>query len=271
MNRADFYAYLRKRDSGIFGTSLSQRQVDGTEAILDAADGLPIEHVAYHLATPYLETGRKMAANVESMNYSVNGLLKTFGRHRISQADAERLGRSGSRPAQQREIANTVYGGEWGRKNLGNTQTDDGWRFRGHGMVHLTGRRNFSVASTRLGVDMINNPHLALNNETAAECLVIGCEEGWFTGKKLSDYLPGDYVQARRVVNGLDRAAEIAGYARAFEAALRAGGYHPTILLKPTKPSVPPEPSAPPAPEVPDPQPGFWGRLWRDLRAYLGA
>jgi hypothetical protein len=49
--------------------------------------------------------------------------------------------------------------------------------------------------------------------------------EGWFTGKRLADYIQGsrcDYLDARRIVNGMDRAAPIAGYARAFEAILRA-------------------------------------------------
>jgi len=44
----------------------------------------------------------------------------------------------------------------------------------------------------------------------------------------MSDYLPGDYLGARRVVNGTDRAAQIARHARDFEAALRAGATSPT-------------------------------------------
>lgn len=55
--------------------------------------------------------------------------------------------------------------------------------------------------------------------------MVDGMEAGRFTGKKLSDYLPGDYVNARRIINGTDKAEQIAGYARQFEAALKAGGW----------------------------------------------
>ena len=76
-----------------------------------------------------------------------------------------------------------------------------------------------------VGVDLLGNPSLAMRPDIAAKILVEGCAVGLFTGKPLSNYLPGDYVNARRVVNGLDKAQTIAGHAAAFEAALRAGGY----------------------------------------------
>lgn len=79
---------------------------------------------------------------VESLNYSVEGLRKTFGRHRISDAECERYGRAPGRPANQIVIANIVYGGEWGRVHLGNTQPGDGWNMRGSGFKQITGRRN---------------------------------------------------------------------------------------------------------------------------------
>jgi hypothetical protein len=50
--------------------------------------------------------------------------------------------------------------------------------------------------------------------------------EGWFTGKKLSDFIqdgkPPDYVNARKIINSLDEAQTVAGYASAFELVLRA-------------------------------------------------
>lgn len=79
---------------------------------------------------------------VENLNYSVEGLLKTFSRSRISEADARRYGRVPGQAANQEAIAGIVYGGEWGRKNLGNTQPGDGWRFRGSGVKQITGRAN---------------------------------------------------------------------------------------------------------------------------------
>lgn len=85
---------------------------------------------------------RGLTQLTESLNYSVEGLLTTFGRHRISEADARRLGRTKDRPANQEAIANILYGGEWGRKNLGNTLPGDGWKFRGYGPKQITGRAN---------------------------------------------------------------------------------------------------------------------------------
>lgn len=80
----------------------------------------------------------------ESLNYSVEGLLATFGRHRISEADCRKYGRTPARKADQEAIANRVYGGEWGRKNLGNTEPGDGWKFRGSGFKQNTGRANIT-------------------------------------------------------------------------------------------------------------------------------
>jgi predicted chitinase len=109
-------------------------------------------------------------------------------------------------------------------KALGNTpEADgDGYLYRGRGYVQITGRANYAKAGVALGLDLVRNPDLALQPTVAAQILVRGCSEGWFTGKKLADYLPGDYVEARRVVNGKDRADLIAGYARNYEAALAA-------------------------------------------------
>lgn len=80
----------------------------------------------------------------ENLNYSVEGLLKTFGRHRISAADAQRYGRKAGQSANQQMIASCIYGGPWGAKNLGNTEPGDGWLFRGTGPLQVTGRDNFT-------------------------------------------------------------------------------------------------------------------------------
>lgn len=244
MNRQTFFSELRKRDSGVFGTSLSQAQVDGAEAILDAASHLPIEYVAYLLSTCYHETGAKMSPNRENLNYSVSGLLNTFSRARISTAQAQAYGRSPGRAANQVAIANAVYGGEWGRKNLGNTQPNDGWDFRGGGQSHTTGRTNYEKVKAATGVDVVGNSDLILDPMVSATALVQASVEGWYTGKKLSDYLPGDYRNARRVINGIDKADTIAGYARAFEKALRAAGYPPAPKTPQIEMPVAPAPSA---------------------------
>lgn len=110
----------------------------------------------------------------ESLDYSVDGLLRTFGRHRISEEQARRYGRSPTQKAHQQAIADTVYGGEWGRKNLGNTQPGDGWRYRGRGLKQLTGRDNYRRCGIALAEDFITNPDRLLMPVNAA------LSAGWF-------------------------------------------------------------------------------------------
>lgn len=81
----------------------------------------------------------------ENLNYSVDALLKTFGRHRISKEQAEKFGRKQGQKANQKEIANILYGGNFGKTQLGNIQYGDGWDFRGSGLLQLTGRTNFTL------------------------------------------------------------------------------------------------------------------------------
>lgn len=92
----------------------------------------------------------------------------------------------------------------------------------GRGYVQLTWPMNYDRADRELGLNgaLSANYDLALRPDIAAQIMKRGMEEGWFTGKKLGDYLPGDYVNARRIINGTDKAAKIAGYAATFEAAL---------------------------------------------------
>ena len=210
-------------------------QVAGTEAILDACAGLPISWVAYACATAWHETGGNMKPNVESLNYSVSGLLNTFGRHRISRSDAERLGRKPGEPAlslaRQRAIANILYGGEWGRANLGNTMPDDGWTYRGRGMAHDTGRRNYRLSGEAVGIDLLTDPDALLDTATAARVMVTGMKTGRYTSHAFHTHLPqgeataAQFGQARRIINGTDKAAQIAGHALLFQNALKAAGW----------------------------------------------
>lgn len=122
------------------------RAIPGTLEALEAAiahypelqEPLPLAH---WLGQMWVDSAG-FSTMVENLNYSVEGLLKTFSRDRISEADAKKYGRTADRPANQEAIANIIYGGEWGRKNLGNTQPGDGWKYRGSGYMQITGRAN---------------------------------------------------------------------------------------------------------------------------------
>ncbi|GAA0247112.1 hypothetical protein LNAOJCKE_0427 [Methylorubrum aminovorans] len=95
--------------------------------------------------------------------------------------------------------------------------------YYGRGYVQLTWDYNYKKAGSKLSVDLLNKPELALDPVIAAKIMYAGMIEGWFTGKKLSDYIDrSDAVGARRIINGTDKAALIAGYHARFLAALDA-------------------------------------------------
>ena len=88
----------------------------------------------------------------ESMNYSADRLVAVFP-SRVTRTEAEAI--SGD----WRATANHIYGGAWGKENLGNIPgTDDGWNFRGSGYLQLTGRYNFTQIGDRLGVALETQP-----------------------------------------------------------------------------------------------------------------
>lgn len=104
-----------------------------------------------------------------------------------------------------------------GRRDLGNVNPGDGIRYKGRGLVQITGLRNYKDWTNRLNVDLVNNPQLAELAQYAIPILIVGMRDGTFTGRKLSNYINSgrsDFINARRIVNGLDRASLIAGYAR---------------------------------------------------------
>lgn len=110
-----------------------------------------------------------------------------------------------------------------GRRSLGNTQPGDGVRFKGRGYVQITGRRNYTDWSRRLGMDLVGNPNLAKNPQVAARILVGGMKDGTFTGRRLDQYINNnqtDFRNARRIVNGMDKADTFAQTAQRLLAAM---------------------------------------------------
>lgn len=61
--------------------------------------------------------------------------------------------------------------------------------FFGRGYVQLTHKENYKKAGESLGLDLVNQPDLALEPEAAYQIMAAGMREGWFTGKKISDYV----------------------------------------------------------------------------------
>jgi putative chitinase len=143
---------------------------------------------------------------VESLNYSAKALPSKFGPHRGMNAEvAQRIGRLENdrgavlRAADQRAIANTVYGGSWGRIHLGNTEPDDGWRFRGRGLIQVTGRDGYRRAEEATGLPLLDRPELAEEFDAAAE---IACW-AWSVWKGCNPLADDGAVQDwRRAING---------------------------------------------------------------------
>ena len=110
-----------------------------------------------------------------------------------------------------------------GRRDLGNTQSGDGVRYKGRGYVQITGRANYRDWSKRLGIDLVGNPQLAESPQVAAKILIGGMKGGTFTGKSLDNYINGsktDFRGARRIVNGTDKASTFAATAQKILAAM---------------------------------------------------
>lgn len=182
----------------------------GTREALEAAaaaHGFSGLVLAHWLGQMFVESAG-FTTREENLNYSVDGLLKMFGRHRISEADARKFGRAPGRPAHQNAIANIIYGGEWGRKNLGNTKPGDGWRFRGGGEKQITGRANYREAGHEHDPDTLRTDPVASARAAANFFVKHGC-----IAPALRDDVKGVTLKVNGGVNGLD--ARIAATAAA--------------------------------------------------------
>lgn len=139
-------------------------------------------------------------------------------------------------PIKERRFSRAKTPREWERQNR-YWQTG----YYGRGYVQITWEDNYKKAGQRLagmkfstnGSDITvdaatftQNPDYVLHPDAAYAIASRGMREGWFTGKRLSNYIqentPPDYVNARRIINGTDHAQDIAGMASQFELLLRA-------------------------------------------------
>ena len=240
MDRAKFFATVR---SPLFAGKMSGSQVKGIDAILDEAErrGTPLAHLAVVLAEAHHETGGAMQSVSENLSYSAKRLTEVWPSRFPTLAAAAPYANY------PRRLANKVYGGR-----LGNTGPDDGWLYRGRGLAQITGKTNYA----KFG--LAGTPDKAIEMPTAIRILFDGMTGGIFTGRKLKDYDAADgyrYAASRAIINGDVKAngSKIEKYGRAFEAALRAGGYD----TKPTAPAPTPTTG------------GFWAALGRFLLALL--
>lgn len=203
IDRAIFFNHLRE---SLFADGLSRAAVQGHEAILGAWErehaGADDRWLAYILATAYHETAHTMQPVRETLATS----------DEKAAARLEAAWRAGKLP-----WVKTPY---WRRDA-------DGKFWFGRGLVQITFKDNYRKLGTAIGVDLVANPDRTLDMGVAVRIIVYGMLSGAFTGKRLADYFDGfraDWVNARRIINGLDRADAVAGHGKAYLKALRDKG-----------------------------------------------
>lgn len=123
---------------------------------------------AHFFAQTREEGGAALTAKVESLNYGEEGLKSTFKYYREHPAQAkddayerDAKTRKITRHAEEERIGNKVYAN---RNGNGNSASGDGWKFRGRGLIQVTGRANYKAAAAEYGklygdaVDFEANP-----------------------------------------------------------------------------------------------------------------
>jgi putative chitinase len=201
INRKFFFEQVR---STLFTGKLSQAQVEGLTFILNVWEASLSKNddrwLAYALGTAFHETAFTMKP------------INEFG----GNAYFFRMYDPKSPLPKRAALA----------KANGNVNSGDGVLFHGRGYVQLTWRSNYTRMGKVFGVDLTSGAEAAarvLGDELAAKIMFHGMEKGSFTGRKFADFFHGDtqdWKNARRIINGLDCADIIAGYAKKFYAAI---------------------------------------------------
>ncbi|MEO9385522.1 glycoside hydrolase family 19 protein [Chromobacterium phragmitis] len=226
-------------------------------AMLQAGIRDPKEQAMF-LAQTHQESGGFTRLQ-ESARYRASKLLEVFPRLAkqgiTTTAQAQALIDGGPD-----RVFNTIYGGDWGRKELGNTQAGDGARFKGRGFMQLTGRSNYAAASKALNLDLLAHPEQAEDPVIAARIAT------WYWQSRkglVAAARAGNVKAATRPINkGLKGLAQREANYRNYlsqgpiqQAATPAPAQHNT----PAQHAVQPEPVAPavsqrePAPAHPQP------------------
>ncbi len=95
--------------------------------------------------------------------------------------------------------------------------------YYGRDLVQTTWKGNYEKVKKFTGVDVVTNPDLISDPRTAAKTAIEFMNRGWYTGKKLAHYFNDkvdDPLNARRIINGLDKAKHIADIYQIFYKAL---------------------------------------------------
>ncbi|MCZ9838369.1 glycoside hydrolase family 19 protein [Brachyspira hyodysenteriae] len=123
----------------------------------------------------------------ESFRYTPQRLFEVFRKRVGTLENAQKLCNEGAK-----YIADFVYGGR-----LGNAK-DEGYKYRGRGIIQLTGKNNYKYYGEKLNIDLVNNPHLAKEPDTAIEIALLFWKE-----KECGLYAKiGDVKTVTKLING---------------------------------------------------------------------
>ena len=231
MDRKAFYDAVRGE------INLTTQNVSGFEKVLEHMEGrgTPINDGAYALATAFWETAQTMQPVREA--------------YWLSEA--------------------------WRKKNLRY------YPWYGRGLIQTTWRDNYRRIAIAMGLPadtFLKNPDLLLEWEYAIPAMFVGMETGLYTGKSFDDYIDDldesdeedlrEFINARRIVNGTDKARQIGKLALAFDRGLKAADYG---RREPAQDIPPPPDIEPVDTEPPQPQkPSGWAALFEFIAAFLG-
>lgn len=121
----------------------------------------------------------------ENLNYSAERLTQVWPNRFPTVADAAPYARN------PQALANNVY-----YKRLGNDERGDGWRFRGRGLIQVTGKSNYAAVARLTGIDCLNTPDLLAEPTYALRSAI-----AWWEGN-VPDEVMGNIDKVTRRVNG---------------------------------------------------------------------
>jgi putative chitinase len=165
-------------------------------------------------AEKLLNSLRKLAGSLSQIQVdSVNAILSACNKHLVTDDNqivyviATAYHEARLKPVKEVGLG---HGYPYGIADKETKQT-----YYGRGFCQITWKSNYQTFAKMLNVDLVHNPDLAMQPDYAAEIIVIGMKNGLFTGKRLSNYFTGttnDPINARRIINGIDKAELIATY-----------------------------------------------------------